>query len=61
MTEDTDLPKLRGIEQEEALRKVLVNCCKSAGGLSYVSPSAVYFPTENGVTETVIEEARLAV
>ncbi|MBE6507367.1 MAG: NERD domain-containing protein [Methanocorpusculum parvum] len=51
MTEDPNLPKLRGKEEEARLRRVLLQCHESAGGLSYVSPTAVYFPTENGVTE----------
>ena len=51
MTDDIELPKLRGREQEALLRKVLSACDKSAGSLSYVSPVALYLPTDNGVTE----------
>lgn len=51
MTDEIDLPKLRGKEQEALLRKVLDVCRKSAGGLSYISPASLYLPTENGVTE----------
>ena len=51
MTDESDLPKIRGKEQEALLRKVLSACDKSAGSLLYVSPVALYLPTENGVTE----------
>ena len=50
MTDDIELPKLRGREQEALLRKVLSAYDKSAGSLSYVSPVALYLPTDNGVT-----------
>ena len=51
MTGDSDLPKIRGREEEVLLRRILSVCDESAGSLSYVSPAALYIPTENGVTE----------
>ena len=48
MTEDADLPKLRGREEEERLRRILASL---ADGSSYAAPSAVYLPTAGGVTE----------
>ena len=51
MTDDSLLPKLRGIEEEVLLRKTLAQCHISTGGLSYVSPVSLYLPTNTGVTE----------
>ena len=48
MTEETDLPKLRGREEEMRLRNILAAL---AGGTAYAAPTALYLPTQNGVTE----------
>lgn len=48
MTEEADLPRLRGREEEAKLRRILAGL---AGSASYAAPTALYLPTPNGVTE----------
>ncbi len=47
MTTD-DLPKLRGRQGEERLRRELVRCAEKAGGIFAVPDSSVILPTKTG-------------